>query len=40
VGAYALAPRRPQAAAPDAQVLARLRAEPGMRLAEALGGAP
>lgn len=39
VGAYALAPRD-GAAAPGAQVLARLRAEPGMRLAEALGGAP
>ena len=40
VGAYALAPRHGPAAAPDAQVLARLRAAPGMRLAEALGGAP
>ena len=40
VGAYALAPRSAQSVAPSAQVLARLRAAPGMRLAEALGPVP
>lgn len=40
VGAYALAPRSAQAAAPAADVLAHLRAAPGVRLAEALGPAP
>jgi hypothetical protein len=36
-GAYALAPRATPPAAPSAAVLARLRAAPGVRLAEALG---
>lgn len=40
VGAYALAPRSARAPAPAADVLARLRAAPGVRLAEALGPAP
>ena len=40
VGAYALAPRNAHAAAPDDRVLARLRAAPGMRLAESLGPSP
>lgn len=39
-GAYALAPRAEPAAAPAADVLARLRAAPGVRLAEAVGAAP
>lgn len=39
-GAYALAPAPGQVAAPADQVLARLRATPGVRLAEPIGGAP
>jgi hypothetical protein len=40
VGAYALAPAAGAAGRPAAEVLARLRAAPGIRLAEPVGGAP
>ena len=40
VGAYALAPAPAGAARPVAEVLARLRATPGIRLAEPIGVAP
>jgi len=39
-GAYALAPAPATAAHPSDQVLARLRATPGIRLAEPIGAAP
>lgn len=39
-GAYALAPAPGAAARPPAQVLARLRGTPGIRLAEPIGGMP
>jgi hypothetical protein len=39
-GAYALAPAAGATAQPAAEVLARLRAAPGIRLAEPIGGAP
>ena len=39
-GAYALAPRGTASSPPAPDVLARLRAAPGVRLAEALGPAP
>ncbi|WP_374569151.1 zf-HC2 domain-containing protein [Ideonella sp.] len=39
-GAYALAPAPGAAAAPRADALARLRASPGIRLAEPIGSAP